>query len=162
MPQYDIDFGGKLIDAADYVAGEGLDTQEAIRVVVYLSLLACEISMKAFLEKAGFAPTELRACSHDLSKLSKHMCSCEIEEQVCVQTRAWIRGSSHRAIEIRTADTASTIGSLLDRMDKEASRYPNELRYGETLRHFPPQVVLDMARRLRGWCLDHLATVRRR
>lgn len=163
MVEYDINFAGKLIDAACFVEKDGLETQEAIRVVIYLGLLACEISVKAFLERSGFTPGELKACSHDLSKLSDYICFCEIEKKIGQKNTTWVSAACLRSITIRKPDgTASTIGSLLERMRKETSKYPNELRYGESFNHYPPQVVLEMAQRIQGWCINHWSNPRRR
>lgn len=163
MAEYDINFAGKLIDAACFVEKEGLQTQESIRVVIYLGLLATEISIKAFLEKAGFTIGELKACSHDLSKLSDYMSFCEIEKEIGPQKSAWVSAACLRSSIIRTPDgAASTIGSLLERLSKDTSKYPNELRYGESFKHFPPKVVLEMAQRIQGWCINHWSNPRRK
>ena len=163
VAEYDIDFAGKLIDAACFVEKDGLQTQESIRVVIYLALLACEISMKAFLERAGFTPSELKACSHDLSKLSDYMCFCEIEKEIDPKNPMWVSAACLRSSTIRTPDgAASTIGTLLERLRKDTSQYPNELRYGESFTHYPPHVVLKMAQRIQGWCINHWSNPRRK
>jgi hypothetical protein len=156
MAEYDIDFAGKLIDAACFVEKDGLETQESVRIVIYLALLACEISLKAFLERAGFSPSELRDCSHDLSKLSDYMCYCGIEMEIGSKSKVWTSAACFRSSTVKTPDgTSSTIGTLLERQGKETSKYPNELRYGENFTHYPPQVVLDVAKCIHGYCIHH-------
>ena len=163
MAKYDIDFAGRLIDTACFVEKDGLQTQESIRVVIYLALLACEISMKAFLERAGFKSKELRACSHDLSKLSDDMSFCEIEKEIGSKNPRWVSAACFRSSAIHTPDGASsTIGSLLERLSKDTSKYPNELRYGESFTHYSPQVVLEMAQRIQDWCVNHWSNPRRK
>ena len=53
MSEYNIGFSEKLLDAAQSVTKDGLDSVDAIRTVLYLSSLASEIVLKALLEKAG-------------------------------------------------------------------------------------------------------------
>ena len=48
MAEYNIGFTEKLIDAAKLVADSGLESEYAKRTVLYLSKLASEINLKAF------------------------------------------------------------------------------------------------------------------
>jgi hypothetical protein len=155
VAEYDIDFAGKFIDAACFVEKDGLQAQESVRIVIYLALLACEISMKAFLERAGFTSSELKASSHDLSRLSDRMCFCEIEKEIASK-KMWVSAACFRSSTIRTPDVSEeTIGSLLERLSKDTSKYPNELRYGENFTHYSPPVVLEMAQLIRAFCINH-------
>ena len=164
MAEYDIDFAGKFIDAARIEEKkDSLQTQESIRFVILEALFACEMSMTAFLESAGFTPNELKFCSHDLSKLSDYLCFCEVEKEIGPENPVWVSAACLRSSTIRTPDgTASTIGSLLERLSKDTSQYPNQLRYGESFIHYPPQVVLEMAQRIHGWCINHWSNPRRK
>lgn len=66
MTAYNLDFSRKLLDVAKLVVNEGLDSFEANQTVVYLSLLACEIALKALLERSGLPILMIRSKSHDL------------------------------------------------------------------------------------------------
>jgi hypothetical protein len=45
MPNYNIAFGEKLAEAANFIVDDGLDDRESARVVLYVSLLSTEISL---------------------------------------------------------------------------------------------------------------------
>lgn len=81
MSEYNIGFSKKLIGAARFVAGDGLDSENAIRTVLYLSKLACEITLKALHEKAGRPVVEIRNYGHDLSKLLVEFGKCKVLER---------------------------------------------------------------------------------
>ena len=51
--EYNIEFSGKLIEAAKVLQDSDSSNKESNRATLYLSLLSCEISLKALLEKAG-------------------------------------------------------------------------------------------------------------
>lgn len=69
MAEYDIAFGKKLAETAQIVLDDGVDSHEAMRTVVYISLLSTEISLKAMLEKAGMNTRVIRKHSHCLRSL---------------------------------------------------------------------------------------------
>jgi len=51
--EYDRNFGSKLAETAQAVVTEGVNSLDAQRTILYLSLLSTDISMKALLERAG-------------------------------------------------------------------------------------------------------------
>ena len=53
MPEYNLEFSKNLIEAAGFVLQKGEVSVDAKRTILYLSLLSCEITMKALLEKAS-------------------------------------------------------------------------------------------------------------
>ena len=90
MSEYDIAFGGKLIEAARYVANDDLNTHEAVRTVLYLSKLACEIILKSLLEKAGKPVGDIKKRSHSLSALSSDLAFCEIQKTITPSRLLWV------------------------------------------------------------------------
>jgi predicted hydrocarbon binding protein len=76
MAEYDIAFGERLAETAKLVANDGLDSLDAKRTVLYLSLLSSEIVMKALLEKAGRPISKIRARSHNLKNLLEDIGDC--------------------------------------------------------------------------------------
>jgi len=76
--EYSLDFSQRLIEAARSFVGKDKINDETGRTVLYLSLLSCEISLKALLEQAGYTREELKKRSHDFSGLIKDLCHCDL------------------------------------------------------------------------------------
>ena len=72
--EYSLELSQRLIDAARSFVDKGKVDDETGRAVLYLSLLSCEISLKAILEKAGYTIKELKKRSHNFSGLIKDLC----------------------------------------------------------------------------------------
>ncbi|EIT7126917.1 hypothetical protein V8073_004593 [Vibrio parahaemolyticus] len=146
--EYSFAFSARMIDSAECLFNSHADKEEAGRAILYLSCLSCEISMKALLEQTGYTTKELRGFSHRLHELLDEISRCEH------------RKSNHRASSIRskvviekTAD--GTVGTLLASQVGNASTYPNEIRYGEVVTHFPPVAMLNCARLVLRWCFEN-------
>ena len=77
--EYSLEFSQRLIEAANSFVDKEKAKDETGRAVVYLSLLSCEISLKALLEKAGYTIKEIKARSHDFSGLIKDLCFCDLQ-----------------------------------------------------------------------------------
>lgn len=147
---YNLDFSRKLINVAR-PSCDKLPSFEDVQLVLNLSLLSCEISLKVLLEKSGYSEKKIRKFSHDLLKLLNEVTKCTFihtlsEKQVC--------GSNLRTLEIKQ-NGCNTVGDLLERMDKEASKYPGEIRYGESFCHFPPGAMLECAKVIYEWADSH-------
>lgn len=146
--EYSFDFSARMIDSAEYLFNAHADKEDAGRAILYLSCLSCEISMKALLEKTGYTTKELRYFSHKLHDLLAEISSCDH------------RKSDQRASSIRSKivieNTANgTVGTLLASQVGNASTYPNEIRYGEVVTHFPPEAMLKCAKVVLRWCIDN-------
>jgi|GEM_PF-1234057 len=152
---YSLEFGERLIDAADSLATEKNTSDEVGRAVLYLSLLSCEISLKALLEKAGFSVKELKSLSHNLSGLAKKICLCELKDTGigCSKNYSASRLLSKEVI-INTSN--GTVGTLLNAENDGASKYPNEIRYGELIRHFQPLEMLACAKVVSVWAKENI------
>jgi hypothetical protein len=146
--EYSLEFSERLIESADAVFHDYSDKDEAGRAILYLSCLSCEISLKALLESSGYTPAELRKHSHKLDELLNVVGSCKIE------------GTNQRATSIRSKEVVpntanGTVGTLLESSLSGSSVYPNEIRYGEVVKHFPPEAMLNCAKVVNGWCKEH-------
>jgi hypothetical protein len=144
---YSFEFAKRLIEAAESTFHNGFEMDEAGRTVLYLSCLSCEISLKALLERTGYTSKELKKLSHDLSALLTEVSSCTLI-------------SSGKASTLRSKmampDTGNgTIGTLLESELSGGSVYPNEIRYGDTVRHYPPEAMLNCAKVVNDWCIQH-------
>ncbi len=146
--EYSFEFAARMIDSAECLFNTHADKEVAGRAILYLSCLSCEISMKALLEQTGYTTKELRHFSHKLHDLLGEISSCGHRE------------SEHRASSIRSKvvieNTANgTVGTLLASQVGNASTYPNEIRYGEVVTHFPPEAMLNCAKVVLHWCLEN-------
>jgi hypothetical protein len=76
--EYSLDFSERLIDAARSFSRKKNIDGETGRAILYLSLLSCEISLKALLEQAGFPLKKIKKRSHDFGGLIKDLCFCDL------------------------------------------------------------------------------------
>lgn len=135
MSEYNLGFSEKLIEAADLVTGDGITEFDSLQTVIYLSLLSSEISLKALLEQAGYSIKAIRKCSHDLKQLLDSLCSCEIEVEIVPGNLRWVSASRIKGKVVDRAYGDATVGAMVEKAAREASAYPNNIRYGEFIRH---------------------------
>jgi hypothetical protein len=159
MPDYNIAFGEKLAEVANSIVDDGLDDPVSPQVVLYLSLLSTEISLKAMLEKAGKPSAEIRKRSHKLADLLCDLGKCEIEVEIDGTPR-FVSASRLRACSLKQDDGEVTIGRVIDAESEGASQYPNNVRYGNLLRHFPAPIVAQMASVVAAFADKHWQTIR--
>ncbi|MEX2500581.1 MAG: hypothetical protein WD397_17080 [Wenzhouxiangellaceae bacterium] len=157
--EYSIDFAERLIDAADSFFESPSDKNDAGRAVLYLSLLSCEISLKSLLESAGFTPDELKRRSHNLNGLLTDVCHCEIPD-----SRLGNFNSAAGLLAVQPISEApnATVGKVLDAERDGASRYPNEVRYGDLIKHYSAPHVLDCAKAVSKWVRANMDSIRKR
>ena len=137
MTEYDIAFGKRLAETARMVASVGLAALDAQRTVLYLSLLSTEITLKALLEHAVMPVSDIRTRSHRLAELLSDLGQCTVEVEIAPGIKRRVSASCIRAIPIDHGRAQSTVGAVIDAENQEASIYPNQVRYGEVLQHFP-------------------------
>jgi len=142
------------------VVAEGIGTLDAQRTVLYLSLLSAEIILKAMLENAGKPVTEIRARSHRLTELLSDLSQCEVEIEIAPGTWHYMTASRLRSCVLQYRSAQTTVGAVIDAESQGASAYPNQVRYGDLLRHFPPEVVAQMATRVAEFAREHWRSLR--
>jgi len=161
MAEYDIAFAEKLAETAGMVAREGLASRDAQRTVLYLSLLSIEIALKAMLEKAGKPMSQIRGRSHRLPELLDDLGKCEVEVEVAPATRQYVPAARLRSCSVKHHSAEITLGKIIAEAGPQgASVYPNEVRYGDVLRHFPPEVVAQAAAATAAFAREHLCSIR--
>jgi len=158
--EYSLEFSERLIDAGNSIARAAEGKDDAGRAALYLSLLSCEVSLKALLERAGFTVRELRKRSHDLKGLLQDICSCELAGTGISGSKPF-RASRLLSQEVIENTSNGTVGALLHAEEVGASKYPNDIRYGDLVTHFPPLVMLKCASILHGWAKDNIDIIRR-
>ncbi len=161
MAEFNLGFSEKLIEAADLVAGDGITEFDSLQTVIYLSLLSSEISLKALLEQAGYSVKAIRKCSHDLKQLLDTIGSCEVEVEFVPGNLRWVSASRLRGKVVDPAYGDASVGAMIVKAAKEASTYPNNIRYGESIQHFPPDQVLKMAKVILNWAKGHIGNIRK-
>lgn len=159
--EYSLEFSQRLIDAARSFLDKGKVDDETGRAVLYLSLLSCEISLKAILEKAGYTIKELKKRSHDFSGLIKDLCLCDLVGTGIAGSKPYTgTGLLSKVVDPNIGN--GTVGALLKGEEQGASKYPNEVRYGELVRHFPPMLMLNCAFVVCEWCKENISIIKRR
>lgn len=148
--EYSLDFSSGLIEAAESVQ----DGIEAPRAILYLSLLSCEISFKAVLENSGFSVSYLTGRGHRIHDLVEDVTSCTLINEGYLATGI-------RAKVARDGIANPTVGVLLTASVAECSQYPNQVRYGQIVTHFPPSTMLICAKIVRDWCRENFDNLRR-
>jgi len=155
MAEYNLGFSEDLIKAARFVAESDDKSEDAARTVLYLSCLACEIALKALLEYSGKPVPEIRKLSHDLAALLKELGNCRVEVPIAKDFLAWVPATELRAVTVDNRFANATVGTILSAEEEGASKYPNEMRYGSVIRHYPPQLVLEAAVKVAEWAQKH-------
>ena len=160
MSEYNIGFSEKLLDAARAVTKDGLDSVDAIRTVLYLSSLASEIALKALLEKAGTPVKDIKARGHNLSGLLVDLGKCQIRAQVVKGSLQWVPAIRVRSVTVDNRFPDATVGKLLTGEEHGASKYPNELRYGDHVKDYSPELKMKAASALVDWAHKHWDEIR--
>jgi hypothetical protein len=160
MAEYDIAFGERLAETACMVAAEGLTSLDAQRTVLYLSLLSTEISLKAMLERAGKPVSQIRSRSHRLAELLSDLGGCEVEVDVVPGRKQYVSASRLRGCPLKHEAAECTVGAVIDAESQGASTYPNRVRYGDVLRHFPAEVVAETASQVSAFARQHWNSLR--
>ena len=155
MTEYDIDFAREMASVGNVIASRSPLTNEvsSARAAIYCSLVACEIAMKAGLEAAGVPADEIRRQSHDLAKLLRYFDDCTVLEN----DNKRVSASSIRSTAVHDKYPDATVGHLIESPD--VSKYPNEIRYGNLLEHYPVDVVASCATSIVEWVEKHKGTI---
>ena len=143
--EYSLEFSERLIESAEALLTQEQEKQEASRAILYLSCLSCEVSLKAVLESVGFSVKHLKRRSHRLDLLIEDVCICRFID-------TGFPATAIRAKEVMLKMSNNTIGALLVSHISECSVYPNQIRYGELVKHYPSNVMLECAKIVNAWC----------
>lgn len=160
MTEYSIEFAEDLARLAALAHAQGESFLDPNRTVTYLSNLSCEIALKALLEKAGKTVSEIRNHSHDCSGLLAEFGQCEIKAEVTKGSLSWLPATRIRAEVVDDRYSGATIGNILSGEQQGASKYPNQIRYGEPFRAYPPDLWAKTATTLVAWAQRHWDGIR--
>lgn len=160
MPDHDIRFAKKLIEAAQFVASDGAHAIDAQQTVLCLSLLSCEVSLKAFLENAGVPAQEIAWHSNRVPALLDAVCRCEVKEELLPGRSIWVSASRVRAIAVVAESGTSTVGTLFALEVPHPARNANAIRNSEWVAKAPANVMLLAAKKIEWWVTSHLGKIR--
>ena len=160
MPTYSLAFSEKLAEAAQFVVNDGIEDEGARQAVLYLSRLSAEVTLKSLLEKAGLPIEKIRGRSHDLAKLLSDLSACQIRKDIAPGVPYWVSASDIRGQTVDERFGNATVGTLLEGEKVGASKYPNEIRYGEVQKDFPAKLLSQMALIMIEWAKLHWDTIR--
>lgn len=161
MSEYSTEFAAKLAEVATNLANKSKQDLETSRVVVYISRLSLELSLKGLLEHAGVSVADIRSRSHNLRGLLDDVGRCEVQSELPLRPQLWVSASSLRSEVIRDATgSTTTVGNVVDAESVGASHYPNQIRYGKKLVDFPTVVLAQAAMSVASWTSKHSNDIR--
>ena len=151
MSEYSIEFALQMATAANALLATSEKSEDRDRAILYISLVACEIALKSALEQSGISVKEIRSLSHNLSDLLAAVGECSILEEVSPGKTQRVPASRINGVVVDGNYANATIGHLLCGEDVGASRFPNQVRYGTVLNHFPAEVMSELANKVVSW-----------
>ncbi len=158
--EYSMDFSNRLIESAELLFKNSPEKKEANRTILYLSCVSCEISLKVLLEETGYSQKELKSFGHGLSNLLDEVASCVFKKYPYPTNVANRKASGIRSKVVIENTANGTVGTLL-KLHSGASVHPNQIRYGQNVRHFPPSDMLACAKVVSEWCDKHKDNLKR-
>ena len=156
MAEYSIDFAQEMSKASNAIVAAGLGSEDAQRAALYIGLVSCEMAIKAALEKAGKPPSEIKANGHSLYKLLDDLGSCTVLAEISPGTPARVPASRIRSVVVDSNYADATIGNLLEAERFGALKFPNEIRYGDVLQHFPASIIARLSEKVVAWVKLHI------
>lgn len=156
MAEYSIEFAQEMSKASNSIVAAGSESEDAQRAALYVGLVACEIAIKSALEKAGKPISDIKTNGHNLSKLLDDLGTCTVLAEISARELTRVSATRIRSIVVDNNYADATVGKLLQAEQFGASKFPNEIRYGDTLKHFPASVVARLSEKVVAWVKLHL------
>ena len=155
MSEYSIEFAQQMAIAGNVLLEASAQSTDRDRAALYISLVACEVALKAALELAGKSIQDIRKKSHNLSSLLDMVASCKVIEEISPGNLDQVPATRIRGVVVDPNFSNATIGNLLSGESIGASKFPNEVRYGDVLEHYPVEVMVEAANKLVAWVKMH-------
>ncbi|MEP2650604.1 MAG: HEPN domain-containing protein [Paraglaciecola sp.] len=149
MAEFSLEFAERMSEASESI----LESQkiDSDRAAIYSALVACEIAIKSALESAGVSNIPK---THDLGKLMQLLTSCT----VVIDSRR-VPASRFRGLVVDSNYANATVGHLLQGEKYGASVFPNQIRYGDLLAHFPVALILKLSKKVVSWVKDNGSSI---
>lgn len=156
MGEYNLEFAEAMAEASGLILRSDSLPEEGQRAALYAALVACEIALKYALSEAGITVPK----THDLSKLMRLVSDCSVEEEVSNGVIKRVPASRIRGVSASDNHSDATLGKLLEAEGFGASKFPNEIRYGHTLKHFPASVMQQASLQLISWVKRYVPSIK--
>lgn len=164
MYEFNLDLAETFALHAAELAKKKNESINTKRVALYNALVSIEISLKHLLERAGWNRTSIKSLNHDLCKLLHSVAKCTINTKITPTHTRRVPASKLYAIEVVDVNGATgTVGGMVEGMYdplQSASKYPNEIRYGATVKHFPADAVANLALKIVHWAKEHADSIK--
>ncbi len=157
MPEYNIDFAFQMAHASKNILENDSESEGAKRAALYTSLVACEIGLKVALENAGHKVKDIMKKRHNLSELLKMVSSCTVIRNMTEERNP--RRVPATCIRAETVTKGTTVGKLLEAEEAGASVFPNEIRYGEVVKHYGVSVMSRLSFVVLSWVTLHSSDI---
>ena len=148
-----------MSDASILIIESSSIKEESERAAIYTALVACEIALKYALEISGKALSEIPK-THNLDKLLNLVCSCTVLAEVTNGKLTRVPATRLRSVVVDSRYNNATVGNLLESEKYNVSMFPNEIRYGETLKHFPVETIQKLSSKIISWVKLHAETIK--
>ncbi len=157
MPEYNIDFAFQMAHASKNILENDSESEGAKRAALYTSLVACEIGLKVALENAGHKVKDIMKKRHNLSELLKMVSSCTVIRNMTEEGNP--RRVPATCIRAKAVTDGTTVGKLLEAEEAGASVFPNEIRYGEVVKHYDVSVMSRLSFVVLSWVTLHSSDI---
>lgn len=157
MPEYNIDFAFQMAHASKNILENDSESEGAKRAALYTSLVACEIGLKVALENAGHKIKDIMKKRHNLSELLKMVSSCTVIRNMTEEGNP--RRVLATCIRGKTVTEGTTVGELLEAEEAGASVFPNEIRYGDVVKHYDVSVMSRLSFVVLSWVTLHSSDI---
>lgn len=155
MSEYNLEFAEAMAESSGLILRSDSLPEEGQRAALYTALVACEIALKYALAQAGVLVPK----THDLSKLMGLVSDCSVEDEITKGVIKRVPASRIRGVSVSDNYRDATLGKLLEAEEFGASKFPNEIRYGHTLEHFPASVMQQASIQLISWIRHHAPSI---
>lgn len=155
MSEYNLEFAKAMAESSGLILKSESMINEGHRAALYTALVACEIALKYALAEAGVSVPK----THDLSTLIDLLSNCTVEEEISVGVIKRVSASRVRSVSASADYNNATLGNLLAADEFGASKFPNEIRYGEILKHFPAPIMQQASLQLIAWVKRHVSSI---
>lgn len=156
MSEYNLEFSEAMSKASKLILSSDSIVDESQRAALYTALVSIEVSLKYILDKAAIKVPR----THDLKKLMDLVSKCTVEDEVTTGMPKRVPAARLRSVNVDTNFSNATLGNLLEAESVGASVFPNEIRYGALLKHFPAAVMQKASESLLLWVRRYESTIK--
>lgn len=161
MAEFDLPFASKLADLANKAMEESSTKYANRRAALYLSRLACEVATKALLEAAGTPVKDIEKRRHNIPALLQDLWACEVNLAPYAEAD-WVSADIVAKEHLDYGFFTIPILDLIDVSGPGYSKFPNEIRYGETVFDVHPMLLAEAAVKFCAWAELFEWRIRRR